>query len=72
MPSEILKINKLELSEAIMKINALKQQVQQEGNVDSEIHMFEIIIHKLETHEISGEEAISQAEHIVNRRQNYH
>lgn len=72
MPNEMLKKNDSVISEAIMKVNALKQQVQQEGNVDSEIHMFETIIHKLKTHEISGEEAIFQADNIVNRRQNYH
>lgn len=72
MPSEMLKKNEITLVEAIMKVKALEQQVQQGGNVDSEVHMFETIIHKLETREISEEEAISQAEYIVNRRQNYH
>jgi hypothetical protein len=72
MPSEMLKKIDTSIPEAIMKVTALRQQVQQEGNVDSEIHMFDTIIHKLETHEITGEEAISQADYIVNRRQNYH
>ena len=72
MKSEMLKTVETSTSDALVKIKVLEQQVQQEGNVDSEISLFEEIMRKLLSNELTPNEAIIQAQNIIDRRQNYH
>lgn len=55
-----------------MEIMALRQQIQQEGNVDSELNAFTFILENIEKKIITPEEGLDQAKHIIERRQSYH
>lgn len=56
----------------MMEIMALRQQIQQEGNVDSELNAFTCILENIDKKIITPEEGLDQAKHIIERRQNYH
>ena len=63
---EVVKTNPMQ------EIMALQHQIQQEGNVDSELTAFNCILEKIKKEEITPEEGLTQAQHIIERRQNYH
>jgi hypothetical protein len=69
---EVSSVNPKAYNDAIIQIKAFEFQVQQEGNVDSEIDAFEGIIQSLTLKQISPEQALLDAQRIIDKRQNYH
>ncbi|MCX6756224.1 MAG: hypothetical protein NTX85_02705 [Candidatus Nomurabacteria bacterium] len=64
--------NEIVRTNPMQEIRALMQQIQQEGNVDSELTAFNCILEKIKKEEITPEEGLTQAQHMIDRRQNYH
>jgi hypothetical protein len=54
------------------EIAMLTQRVKAEGAVDSEVESFKAILAQLDNHTISSDEAVREAQRIVDKRQNYH
>jgi hypothetical protein len=72
MPQESFQNKDIIKSQALTEIEAIRQQIQQGGNVDAENDQFNMIRQNLASDTITPEKALELARSVPYSRQDYH